>query len=191
MLCAQRNWTLAFFMWEACCWVRPKRLIGEFKDVENFWGNLRRGNGFIFGGGGGGNTVYKKTCIKFYGSGAFILAKKKCNVIRKFAQNGRIYGFDFFFPQKNQFLYNLMDHSKIHIIMSKSKGEIILYDGYVYNIRNEKDMIKNWRCQNRKCSGAIKTLNLDILNYKHHNHDEDFDKNEKLYYYIKPINVHY
>ncbi|KAG0439352.1 hypothetical protein DMUE_2486 [Dictyocoela muelleri] len=78
-----------------------------------------------------------------------------------------------------------MDHSRIHIIMSKRNKEIILYDGYVYNIRNENVGIKNWRCQNRKCPGSIETLNLDILNYKHHNHEKDFDNNEKLYLLYK------
>jgi hypothetical protein len=66
-----------------------------------------------------------------------------------------------------------------------NKGKpMLIYDGYIYTQRSTDGEKSYWRCQDRKCTGAVQTTsNETIIILKVHTHQQNFVKCK--YYQIK------
>ncbi|KAG0440244.1 hypothetical protein DMUE_1883, partial [Dictyocoela muelleri] len=68
--------------------------------------------------------------------------------------------------------YNI---NNLNLIKSKRNKDMLVYDGYIYNLRREKDTMSFWRCVQRGCGGRMKTeLNSTIIDFSTHSHQRDF-----------------
>ncbi|KAG0427326.1 hypothetical protein DMUE_5909 [Dictyocoela muelleri] len=71
--------------------------------------------------------------------------------------------------------------NNLNLIKSKINEDVLVFDGYVYNLRRKEDKISFWRSTVRRCSGRMKTaLNLTIINFSPHSHQRDFSICEAL-----------
>ncbi|KAG0439789.1 hypothetical protein DMUE_2189 [Dictyocoela muelleri] len=77
----------------------------------------------------------------------------------------------------------MLNHDFPEIILTRRNNEKLLYKGYSFHKRKEKNNKKYWRCTNRKCSATLKTslTNVILTMTNHTCHDPSFIENEVLY----------